>query len=103
MFWNTLHQTPLTITDFVRRFPTHILPKRLLRIRQYRILSTRRKRGKLQILQSDLKVERSVFVPRTFPQKSRYCRKGNLVRIAIFGKRHPPHDFLFVTQNVPAK
>lgn len=93
----------LTNTEFVRRFSMHILPKRFVRIRHYGILSSSWKRGKLQNLQSALKVERGVFIPQTMLRKCRCCKEGNLVTIAAFGERGPPQDFLFVTQNVPAK
>ena len=81
----------------------HILPKRFVRIRHYGILSSSWKRGKLQSLQSSLKVERGVFVPRTLLRKCRCCKEGNLVTIEVFGQRGPPMEYLFVTQNIPAK
>ena len=96
-------QMVLSHEEFIRRFAMHILPKRFVKIRHYGILSSSWKRGKLQGLQESLKVERSVFVPQTTLRKCRWCKKGKLVTIAIFGQRGPPQDFLFVTQTFSAK
>nr|WP_133438590.1 transposase [Chryseobacterium salivictor] len=93
----------LSITEFVRRFSNHILPRRFVRIRHYGILSSSWKRGKLQDLQKSLKVKRTVFAPETLLRKCRCCKEGNLVTITIFGQRGPPQDFLFVTQPLSAK
>lgn len=40
----------LSNAEFTRRFAQHILPQRFLRIRRYGLLSSARKRGKLQAL-----------------------------------------------------
>ncbi|AZB22989.1 IS91 family transposase [Kaistella haifensis] len=93
----------LSNQEFIRRFSLHILPRRFVRIRHYGILSSSWKRGKLQNLQAELKVERIVFLPQTLLKKCRCCKEGNLVTIAIFGQRGPPQDFLFVTQPLSAK
>ena len=90
-------------TEFVRRFSMHILPRRFVRIRHYGILSSSWKRGKLQALQSDLKIKIQEVTPKTLLNKCRCCKQGNLVTIAIFGQRGPPQDFLFVTQPFSAK
>ncbi|MGA9213526.1 MAG: hypothetical protein WBY99_12605 [Kaistella sp.] len=50
-----------------------------------------------------LEVKRTVFVPQTLLRKCQCCKEGNLITIALFGKRGPPQDFLFVTQNLSAK
>ncbi|MDF0718505.1 transposase [Kaistella sp. PBT33-4] len=89
-------------TEFFRSFSMHILPKRFVRIRHYGILNSSWKRGKLQKLQAELKVERIVFLPQTLLKKCRCCKEGNLVTIAVFGQRGPPQDFLFVTQPLSA-
>ena len=93
----------LSHVEFIRRFSLHILPRRFVRIRHYGILSSSWKRGKLQNLQAELKVERIVFLPQTLLKKCRCCKEGNLVTIAIFGQRGPPQDFLFVTQPLSAE
>ena len=93
----------LSNEEFARRFSLHILPKRFVRIRHYGILSSSWKRGKLQNLQAELKVERIVFRPQTVLKKCRWWKEGNRVTIAVFGQRGPPQDFLFVTQPLSAK
>lgn len=92
----------LANTEFVRRFSMHILPKRFVRIRHYGILSSSWKRGKLQALQSDLKIKILEVTPKTLLRKCRCCKAGNLITIAVFGQRGPPQDFLFVTQPLSA-
>ena len=93
----------LSHVEFIRRFSLHILPRRFVRIRHYGILSSSWKRGKLQALQSDLKIKIPEGKPKTLLNKCRCCKEGNLVTIAIFGQRGPPQDFLFVTQTLSAK
>ncbi len=92
----------LANTEFVRRFSMHILPKRFVRIRHYGILSSSWKRGKLQALQSDLKIRVTAAKPKTLLRKCRSCKEGNLVTIAVFGQRGPPPEFLFVIQPLSA-
>ena len=93
----------LSNQEFIRRFSLHILPRRFVRIRHYGILSSSWKRGKLQALQSDLKIKIPEVTPKTLLNKCRCCKEGNLVTIAVFGQRGPPQDFLFVTQTLSAK
>lgn len=93
----------LSNEEFARRFSLHILPKRFVRIRHYGILSSSWKRGKLQALQSDVKIKIPEAPPKTLLNKCRCCREGNLVTIAVFGQRGPPQDFLFVTQPFSAE
>ena len=93
----------LSNEEFARRFSLHILPKRFVRIRHYGILSSSWKRGKLQALQSDLKIKIPEVTPKTLLNKCRCCKEGNLVTIAVFGQRGPPQDFLFVTQTLSGK
>src|SRR5690606_38310905 len=90
-------------TEFVRRFSMHILPKRFVRIRHYGILSSSWKRGKLQALQSDLKIKIQEVPPKTLLNKCRCCKQGNLVTIAIFAQRGPPPEYLFVLQPMSAE
>ncbi|MCQ4034960.1 transposase [Kaistella montana] len=93
----------LSNEEFTRRFSLHILPKRFVRIRHYGILSSSWKRGKLQTLQSDLKIKIPEVTTKTLLNKCRCCGKGNLVTIEVFGQRGPPQDFLFVTQPLSAE
>ena len=93
----------LSNTEFVRRFSLHILPRRFVRIRHYGILSSSWKRGKLQDLQSDLKIQITEVKPKTLLKKCRCCKEGNLITIALFDGRGPPHDFLAVFNASSAK
>ena len=93
----------LSNTEFVRRFSLHILPRRFVRIRHYGILSSSWKRGKLQDLQSDLKIQITEVKPKTLLKKCRCCKEGNLITIALFGQRGPPEDFLAVFNASSAK
>lgn len=80
--------------EFIRRFAMHILPKRFVRIRHYGILSSSWKRGKLQKLQSTLKVARPEVKPRTMLRKCPCCKTGTLITIEVFGKRGPPSIYI---------
>ena len=91
----------LTNAEFTRRFAQHILPKRFVRIRHYGILSSSWKRGKLQGLQANLKVERSAHEPKTMLRKCPCCKTGTLITIDVFGKRGPPKKYLLATQTAP--
>lgn len=94
-------QMSLTNAEFTRRFAQHILPKRFVRIRHYGILSSSWKRGKLQGLQANLKVERSAHEPKTMLRKCPCCKTGTLITIDVFGKRGPPKKYLLATQTAP--
>lgn len=82
----------ITHLEFVRRFAQHILPKRLIRIRHYGILSSTHKREKLPKLQKSLGVK---TLPQSTPKKTLLgicptCKKGRLKVIMEFDKRGPP-------------
>lgn len=89
----------LTNQEFVRRFAMHILPKRFVRIRHYGILSASWKRGKLQQLQSTLKVAKPEVKPKTMLRKCPCCKTGTLVTIEVFGKRGPPSIYIVEKQS----
>jgi hypothetical protein len=91
----------LTHREFIRRFAQHILPLRFVRIRHYGILSSTWKRGKLQALQSELKVKRPEAKTKTLLRKCPCCKTGTLITIEVFGKRGPPKEFLMENQPVP--
>lgn len=83
--------------EFIRRFATHILPKRFTRIRHYGILSSTWKRSKLQ----ELQVQLSGIVLAVLPtvEKGSYhktcpcCRTGKMIILCTFGRRGPPVEF----------
>lgn len=90
----------LTSGEFTRRFAQHILPLRFVRIRHYGILSSTWKRGKLQVLQTALKVVRKEVVVKTMVRRCPCCKTGTLITIEVFGKRGPPKQYL--GENKPA-
>lgn len=92
----------LSNEEFTRRFSQHILPKRFVRIRHYGILSSSWKRGKLQDLQQDLKVQIVKVAPKTMLRKCPCCKTGTLITIETFSKRGPPKFDLRENKSVPA-
>lgn len=88
----------LSNAEFTRRFVQHILPPRFVRIRHYGILSSSWKRGKLQALQTQLKVKRPEAKVKTLIRKCPCCKTGTLITIETFGKRGPPKKYLSVRQ-----
>lgn len=89
----------LTNQEFVRRFLMHILPKRFVRIRHYGILSASWKWGKLQQLQTKLKVDKPEVKPKTMLRKCPCCKTGTLITIEVFGKRGPPSIYIVEKQS----
>jgi len=87
-------QMALSNEEFTRRFATHILPLRFVRIRHYGILSSTWKRGRLQVLQIALKVQRRPTPLKNLLRKCPCCKTGPLITIDIFGKRGPPKKYL---------
>lgn len=84
-------EMPLSHVEFTRRFSQHILPKRLVRIRHYGILSSTWKREKLKNLQEKLSPKPKPAEAKT--QKVRpcpCCKKGTLRTILSFDYRGPP-------------
>src|SRR5690606_33628831 len=98
---------PRTMTlgnkEFARRFAQHILPHRFVRIRHYGILSSSWKRGRLQNLQKDLKLNRPQAKYKTLLRKCPCCKTGTLVTIEVFGKRGPPKEYLLETQIISVR
>jgi hypothetical protein len=90
------HKTmTLSKTEFIRRFTLHILPKRMVRIRHYGILSGRNKRKFFDLPIPDPPKdyvtywkEKGIDLLRC-PQ----CKKGRLIFIEEIPKRGPPVNF----------
>ena len=85
-------------SEFIRRFALHVLPKGFTKIRHYGFLSSTWKNSKLIELQESfegfvLKIEEYVL-EETILNKCRYCKKGKLVMIDVFGKRGPPVKYI---------
>jgi hypothetical protein len=92
----------LSHEEFTRRFSQHILPSRFVRIRHYGILSSAWKRGKLQALQTELKVIRREPAQKTLLRRCPCCKTGTLITIEVFGKRGPPKEYLAEKRAMPA-
>ena len=73
--------------------------KRFVRIRHYGILSASWKRGKLQQLQTKLKVDKPEVKPKTMLRKCPCCKTGTLITIEVFGKRGPPSIYIVEKQS----
>ena len=84
----------LSNLEFTRRLTQHILHKRFVRIRHYGILSSNWKRGKLQGLQTELKVAIIKSIPKTMFRKCPCCKTGTQITIETFAKRGPPSSDL---------
>jgi hypothetical protein len=88
----------LSLEEFVRRFSQHILPKGLVRIRHYGILSSTWKRARLPELKEKLgqkSTEKNSNTQRVRPCKcgtSPGCKTGNLRTILSFDQRGLPVD-----------
>jgi hypothetical protein len=75
----------LTLIEFTRKFAQHILPHRFVRIRHYCIVSATWKRGKLQTLQTQLKIKRPQLKIKTLLLKCPCCKTGTLIALEVFG------------------
>lgn len=93
----------LPATEFIRRFAQHILPHRFVRIRHYGILSSSWKRGRLQKLQKQLKVNRPTQQPQTLLRKCPCCKTGTMITLETFGKRGPPENYLQLVKSKPVQ
>ena len=91
----------LSNEEFTRRLCQHILPLRFVRIRHYGILSSTYKRGKLQALQTALKVIRKEPEITTRLRKCPCCKTGTLITPEVFGKRGPPKYYLAKNKAAP--
>lgn len=83
----------LSDAEFIRRFSLHILPKGFTRIRHYGILSSYYKRTIIPELQKDLGRPKLAEKAPLMHRKCQVCKKGNLVTIATFPARGPPHHW----------
>jgi hypothetical protein len=85
----------LSLSEFVRRFALHILPRGFVRIRHFGFLSSTWKRKKLPILRENIfalktkNPEKGTFLP-----KCPCCKSGRMVIVLQFGRRGPPSKVL---------
>jgi hypothetical protein len=90
----------LSNQEFIRRFSQHILPKAVVRIRHYGILSSTWKRGKLQEVQRKMthnstRTTVQGITPK-ITQKGQCwcCKKHTLEMVCVFDKRGPPQAWI---------
>lgn len=90
----------LTDEEFIRRFCLHILPKGLVRIRHYGILSSSKKKTVLPIVRDQVgaatvKRDPGPILHRRCPT----CKKGRLVTLMTFDSRGPPKHWTEKLEN----
>uniref|UniRef100_UPI00143D1A27 transposase n=1 Tax=Echinicola soli TaxID=2591634 RepID=UPI00143D1A27 len=80
--------------EFIRRFSMHVLPKGLVRIRHFGILSSSAKQGTIPLVHQVLGAAQLPVDPRALaqynPQYCPYCQKETMVSIQRLPKRGPP-------------
>jgi len=98
---NLQKEMTLRGTEFLRRFCQHILPKRLVRIRHYGLLSTTR-RSQLCELQWSFGIETPIIGQKKDwkqicrellhynPESCPYCGKGKMITVEIHLTARPP-------------
>lgn len=87
--------------EFIRRFSQHILPKRLVRIRHYGILSSTWKRARLSALQARMQLKQTEIKTKTIRiKKCPCCKSGSLKILLTFDHRGPPTDYQHRWENV---
>lgn len=84
--------------EFIRRYSMHILPKGLVRIRHYGILSSTRKKQAAQCIKKQLPVSQPVTKTRPAPQPydprmCPCCKNKTMQTIMHFNHRGPPPDW----------
>jgi len=94
---NQKKELDLEHLEFVRRFSMHILPKGLVRIRHYGILSSTSKPKTIPIIKEQVKPEEKLpqyFEPRIMepynPLMCPHCKTETRVTIEIMPRRGPP-------------
>ena len=85
----------LDAMEFIRRFSMHILPKGLVRIRHYGILSSTRKKETVPLIKDQFAKEALLpMEPRILetynPKLCPYCRTETMATLEILPKRGPP-------------
>jgi hypothetical protein len=88
----------LDAAEFIRRYSMHILPKGLVRIRHYGILSSTSKLAAAIIIKQQLPEAPPPVVTRPAPQpydpnECPCCKKKTMETIMRFNRRGPPPDW----------
>ena len=86
----------LDVSEFIRRFALHILPKGFVRIRHYGILSSTSKaactvviKEQLPLIQSNVKSKKEMYNRLQCP----CCKKETMQTLLRFNRRGPPADW----------
>ena len=95
----------LDALEFIRRFSLHILPKGLVRIRHYGILSSTGKKAAAAIIKEQLPDATTPVITRAAPQpynpnECPCCRKETMQTIMRFNRRGPPTDWQQLAQDL---
>lgn len=88
----------LDAAEFIRRYSLHILPKGLVRIRHYGILSSTSKKKAAVIIKQQLRPARPVVPTRPAtqpydPKACPCCKNNTMQTIMGFNRRGPPADW----------
>ena len=86
----------LDIREFIRRYALHILPKGLVRIRHYGILSSTSKKQAATCIKEQLLPAEPLVILRPAPTvynalQCPGCKKDTMLTLLQFNKRGPPH------------
>ena len=85
----------LTISEFIRRFLLHVVPRRFVRIRSYGFLSCRTRSEKLELCRDQLaapaaeRVEQDSIAPARREFTCPVCGRGHMLRVMRIDKPHP--------------
>jgi len=91
-------EMPLEAGEFIRRFSLHILPKGLVRIRHYGILSSTSKKKSAIIIKAQLPEAGKPVVTKPAaepynPKQCPCCKKETMENLMQFDRRGPPADW----------
>ena len=95
----------LTGEEFLRRFCLHMLPRGFVKIRHYGIYSTRFRTtilndpDKMIIKPVETTIERIARLTGIDVRQCPWCKKGNMVAVAIVPRIRPPPSVLMPTRN----
>lgn len=99
-------QMSMQATEFIRRFSLHVLPKGLVRIRHYGILSSTSKKQatiniKDQLPQAATSCVNTRPAPEPFnPKQCPYCKKETMHSLMQFNRRGPPKNCMEIAADI---
>jgi hypothetical protein len=96
----------LEATEFIRRFSLHVLPKGLVRIRHYGILSSTSKLKCAVVIKAQVKTPQAAINKCTtviyHPKVCPCCKKQTMETLMRFQRRGPPVDWKTLAQDLLA-